>query len=513
MHSSSNVARLSPDNMPTPPPNLQKPPHKAPHPVLRWFGHTNSSHSPSNSQPPSPSSDSVENLLDALTSSLPALSTPTLKRPPRAVPPNMPLWSSPSYLVGLSRVTLPTASLSNLIPATRPFDSSDDSQSPGAPIYLQHSPPERSSLDALRSLRNRKSASSARLSRSSSLASLPSLPPLFSTSATPSWWRFKNDNKEDIDRLLSEEDRAPTVEEERSRIHKKYLSPKHPIVFCHGLLGFDSVTIGPAIAPLEVTHWRGIKEVLQANGTEVLMTRVPATSSPIQRAKVLEQKIEETYPGRSVHLLGHSMGGLDCRYLASNLHDHTFRILSISTISTPHRGSSFADHFLETVGPERFPSFLSLLDMLPNGGGDGSAFSCLTLQAMREFNEQTPNVPEVKYFSWGAVYNPGLIDTWKWPHSVILEKEGPNDGLVSVESAKWGTYVDTVEDVSHLDLVGWVNTARYSWAKLRGHNIAFHPATYYLSIADHLAREVDGVQPGPELIEEDPWDASSERDD
>jgi hypothetical protein len=82
------------------------------------------------------------------------------------------------------------------------------------------------------------------------------------------------------------------------------LSPEHPIVFCHGLLGFDSVTIGPAIASLEVTHWRGIKEVLQANGTEVLMTRVPATSSPVERAKVLEQKIQDTYPGRSVHLLG-----------------------------------------------------------------------------------------------------------------------------------------------------------------------------------------------------------------
>ena len=84
------------------------------------------------------------------------------------------------------------------------------------------------------------------------------------------------------------------------------LTPKYPIVFCHGLLGFDSVTIGPAIAPLEVTHWRGIKEVLHANGIEVLMTRVPATSSPIERAKVLEQKIEEAYAGRSVHLLGTS---------------------------------------------------------------------------------------------------------------------------------------------------------------------------------------------------------------
>ena len=75
-------------------------------------------------------------------------------------------------------------------------------------------------------------------------------------------------------------------------------------MFCHGLLGFDSVQIGPAIAPMSVSHWRGIKEVLEANGCEVLITRVPATSSPVERAKVLESKISETYPGRAVHLIG-----------------------------------------------------------------------------------------------------------------------------------------------------------------------------------------------------------------
>ena len=84
-------------------------------------------------------------------------------------------------------------------------------------------------------------------------------------------------------------------------------SPRNPIVFCHGLLGFDSVTIGPSIAPLEVNHWRGIKEVLEANGAEVLITRVPATSSPIDRAKVLEQRISEVFPGRAVHLIGASI--------------------------------------------------------------------------------------------------------------------------------------------------------------------------------------------------------------
>lgn len=59
------------------------------------------------------------------------------------------------------------------------------------------------------------------------------------------------------------------------------------------------------------------------------------------------------------------------------------------------------------------PSVLSLLDLLPNGGGDGAAFECLTIESMRKFNEDCPDVPGVRYFSWGAVYEPGLIDTWK----------------------------------------------------------------------------------------------------
>ncbi|EKM61294.1 uncharacterized protein PHACADRAFT_84056, partial [Phanerochaete carnosa HHB-10118-sp] len=248
----------------------------------------------------------------------------------------------------------------------------------------------------------------------------------------------------------------------------------------------------------------------------VLITRVPATSSPIDRAKVLEEKISSVYAGRSVHLIGmsvatyvnrrvsrfsgHSMGGLDCRYLVTHLKKRKFKILSITTIATPHRGSSFADHFLKTVGQERMPSVLSLLDLLPNGGGDGKAFEFLTVGNMRKFNEDTSDVPGVKYYSWGATYEPGLIDTWKWSHSVIFEKEGPNDGLVSLKSARWGTYLGTLEDVNHLDLVGWVNTARYKWAQIIGREIKFKPATFYLGIADHLARVAEEQEHPQEQI-------------
>ncbi|GJJ09873.1 hypothetical protein Clacol_004097 [Clathrus columnatus] len=284
---------------------------------------------------------------------------------------------------------------------------------------------------------------------------------------------FRRDDKAGIDEMLSKEDRAETLSQERDRIHKKYKSPKNPIVFCHGLLGFDSIQLGASFAPLQVSHWRGIKEVLEANGTEVLITRVPATSSISDRAKVLLEKISE------------DIGGLDCRYLTTHL-EKSFKVLSITTIATPHRGSAFADHFINTIGRERLPSVVSLLDLLPNGGGDGKAFESLTVENMQRFNEDTPDVPGVYYFSWGATYEPGLIDTWRWPHTVVTAKEGQNDGLVSVESSKWGTYLGTLENV------GWINTARYKWAQFTGREIAFKPATFYLGIADHIARVVEG---------------------
>lgn len=55
-----------------------------------------------------------------------------------------------------------------------------------------------------------------------------------------------------------------------------------------------------------------------------------------------------------------------------------------------------------------------------------------------------------------------------------------------------GTYLGTLQDVNHLDLVGWTNGARYKWAELMGQEIQFRPATFYLGVADWLAREVEG---------------------
>lgn len=63
---------------------------------------------------------------------------------------------------------------------------------------------------------------------------------------------------------------------------------------------------------------------------------------------------------------------------------------------------------------------MALLDLLPNGGGDGTAFQSLTIEAMRKFNEETPDVDGVKYYSWGAVFEPGLLDAFKLVFTILF---------------------------------------------------------------------------------------------
>ena len=48
------------------------------------------------------------------------------------------------------------------------------------------------------------------------------------------------------------------------------------------------------------------------------------------------------------HLVGHSLGGLDSRYLVSNL-GMAGQAVSLTTMGTPHTGSSFADWLVDRL--------------------------------------------------------------------------------------------------------------------------------------------------------------------
>lgn len=183
------------------------------------------------------------------------------------------------------------------------------------------------------------------------------------------------------------------------------------------------------------------------------------------------------------------MGGLDARYMITHLQPEGFTVQSLTTLATPHRGSPFADYLLDDVlGRKNLPSLLALMETMQMPGG-GRAFDALTTSKMREFNIATPDDPSVSYFSYGAQFRPSFVDVFRLPWSIVFEKEGENDGLVSVESCKWGEYQGTVENVSHLDLVGWVGKVRFMFADLTGNSIKFKPVSFYLGIAEMLAKK------------------------
>jgi triacylglycerol lipase len=75
-----------------------------------------------------------------------------------------------------------------------------------------------------------------------------------------------------------------------------------------------------------------------------------------------------------------------------------------------------------------------------------------------------------------------------------------------------GTYLGTLSPVNHLDLVGWTNAARYTWAAIRGKEIPFKPASFYLGVADLLAgvEEGEGAE-GEQVLENGVVEGHQER--
>lgn len=236
-------------------------------------------------------------------------------------------------------------------------------------------------------------------------------------------------------------------------------APKNPIVLAHGLLGFAELKL--AGGNLSVEYWHGIKDALTANNVQVITPSVPPSGSICERAEKLSCEIADKAHGRRVNIIAHSMGGLDARYMISNLRPAGVRVASLVTIATPHRGSAFADYLLEGAYMFPLPRLYGILEKMGLGT---AAFSQLTRRYMAEdFNPSTPERADVRYFSYGAAMSrPPILSPFRLSHRVLEEAEGPNDGLVSVESSKYGTYKGTLVSVSHLDLINWSNRLRWT---------------------------------------------------
>jgi triacylglycerol lipase len=219
-----------------------------------------------------------------------------------------------------------------------------------------------------------------------------------------------------------------------------------PIVLVHGLLGYHRLELcGWTIA----SYFANIPEFLAAGGNRVLVAQLSPTGGVAERAAQLKLFLDRESPTEPVHLFAHSMGGLDARYLISRL-GMAGRVLSLTTIGTPHRGTTFADWGVNRLQRLLEPVCQRLA--LPV-----QAFYDLTTATCRAFNEQVPDVAGVRYFSVAGRHEGGwLTPEWQLSYPIVLRAEGANDGLVSLASATYGEDCEVWQG-DHLSLVNWLN--------------------------------------------------------
>lgn len=221
---------------------------------------------------------------------------------------------------------------------------------------------------------------------------------------------------------------------------------KHPVILVHGLFGFDTWKVAGWEA---MTYFRGIGEAMKARGLRVAAPRLSPMGGVVQRAEQLVAFVKEQFPQERLHFIAHSMGGLDTRYALSQL-GLGDQVVSLTTIGTPHRGTTAAD-----IGVSRLERFVKPWLQYLNIPHD--AFYDLMTEKCAAFNEKVLDVPGVRYFAVAGRNQGGwLSPEWWVPHGVVSFREGDNDGIVSVRSA-CHHYEHELWEGDHLSLVNWPN--------------------------------------------------------
>ena len=248
---------------------------------------------------------------------------------------------------------------------------------------------------------------------------------------------------------------------------------RHPIVLMHGFGLLAFLARGGHLHE-EAMH-------LRLHGLAAFAPNITPYHIIPQRAAMWKERIEVILAqtgAEKVNLIAHSMGCLDARYLISRM-DMAPRVASLTTISTPHRGSSLA--LMALKQPERIRE---LVRSAANWVGENvmeveadfsAAIESLTPDAVRDtFNTNVPDVEGVWYASWaGSAGKPVFRPFNSWLYS----REGVNDGIVSVASSQWGDFQGEIE-ADHLQQIGIEVLAGSS----------FSSKAFVLALAEDLAQ-------------------------
>ncbi|MDA0873748.1 MAG: alpha/beta fold hydrolase [Bacteroidetes bacterium] len=255
---------------------------------------------------------------------------------------------------------------------------------------------------------------------------------------------------------------------------------RHPIVLMHGFGLLAFLARGGHLHE-EAMH-------LRLHGLAAFAPNITPYHIIPQRAAMWKERIEVILAqtgAEKVNLIAHSMGGLDARYLISRM-DMAPRVASLTTISTPHRGSSLA--LMALKQPERIRE---LVRSAANWVGENvmeveadfsAAIESLTPDAVRDtFNTNVPDVEGVWYASWAGSAGKGALNSinpvFRPFNSWLYSREGVNDGIVSVASSQWGDFQGEIE-ADHLQQIGIEVLAGSS----------FSSKAFVLALAEDLAQ-------------------------
>jgi triacylglycerol esterase/lipase EstA (alpha/beta hydrolase family) len=249
--------------------------------------------------------------------------------------------------------------------------------------------------------------------------------------------------------------------------HKPY-----PLILAHGFSGFHN--IGP------IDYFYGVSDALVKDGHDVHITQVDAYNDSFTRGAELLTQVQQILAqtgAEKVNLIGHSQGSLDVRYVASKL--GASKIGAVVMIAGPHRGDPVADIATGALQGPAGDAVSALLNLLgatlldPNGQPNESfkaAMGALTTAGADAFNAQIKDADGVSYFSiagrssgsgdndCGSPTEAPFIAQYDLmnnttqpllsPLQTILNASATipptNDGLVTVPSAKWGTFLGCI---------------------------------------------------------------------
>ncbi|MDX1672640.1 MAG: hypothetical protein R3211_09890 [Balneolaceae bacterium] len=234
----------------------------------------------------------------------------------------------------------------------------------------------------------------------------------------------------------------------------EHIPLRHPVILCHGYGALASlVKPSPLYDTAILMRSHGI---LAYAPNIVPYARIEVRASEWER--LIDQLIRKEGFER-INVVAHSMAGLDIRYALSKL-ELGRQVVSLTTVATPHRGTSLAE--LALKAPEgvrkKIAAFLDWMGDLiyPETSSDAAGpVKQLTREYILEnFNPEIRDVEGVTYYSFSAAAGKGtdhpIPTLQRYQNNYIYREEGLNDGFVSVESARWGGHVSTTH-LSHLE--------------------------------------------------------------